>query len=129
MDEIIKNISDSVLSSVKKCIGILEEDNSFDVDIMIHINAAFSTLYQLGVVKTPVTIISKENTYMDIFPDTSEDVINQVKMYLVYKTKYGFDSATSSSMVMDSLTKMIDEAEWRLMVSFNPENKFEKKVR
>lgn len=127
MDEITKNISDSVLSSVKKCIGILEEDNSFDVDIMMHINAAFSTLYQLGVVKDPVTITSKDDTYTDIFSDVSEDITNQVKMYLVYKTKYGFDSATSSSMVMDSLTKMIDEAEWRLMVSFNPEDTFEKK--
>lgn len=127
MDEITKNISDSVLSSVKKCIGILEEDESFDVDIMMHINAAFSTLYQLGVVKDPITITSKDDMYTDIFPDTSEAVINQVKMYLVYKTKYGFDSATLSSMVMDSLTKMIDEAEWRLMVTFNPEDTFEKK--
>lgn len=118
-------LSDSILSSVKKLIGISEEDESFDLDIMFNINAASSTLFQLGVLKNPYTVTSKEDTYSDLIPGGTEDVINQVKMYYVYKTKLGFDSSTLTSTVIQVLKEMINEAEYRLMISFNPENTFE----
>lgn len=118
-------LSDSILSSVKKLIGISEEDESFDVDIMLHINAASSILFQLGVLRTPYTVTSKEDTYSDLIPGGTEDVINQVKMYYVYKTKLGFDSSTLTSTVIQVLKEMIAESEYRLMISFNPENTFE----
>lgn len=119
------SLSDSILSSVKKLIGISEDDKSFDLDIMMNINAASSTLFQLGVLKTPYTITSKEDTYLDLIPYGTEDVINQIKMYFVYKTRLGFDSSTLSGTVIEVLKEMIREAEWRLMVSFNPESTFE----
>lgn len=120
-----ENISDSVLSSVKKMIGIPEDETSFDLDIMLNINAAISTLFQLGVVEHPYTITSKEDMYDDIIPNGPEDVINQVKMYFVYKTKLGFDSSTLSGNVIESLKELIKESEYRLMISFNPKNTFE----
>lgn len=118
-------LSDSILSSVKKLIGISEEDESFDLDIMFNINAASSTLFQLGVLKNPYTVTSKEDTYSDLIPGGTEDIINQVKMYYVYKTKLGFDSSTLTSTVIHVLKETINEAEYRLMISFNPENTFE----
>lgn len=117
-------LSDSILSSVKKLIGISEEDESFDVDIMLHINAASSILFQLGVLRTSYTVTSKEDTYSDLIPGGTEDVINQIKMYYVYKTKLGFDSSTLTSTVIQVLKEMIAEAEYRLMISFNPEDTF-----
>lgn len=120
-----ENISDSVLSSVKKMIGIPEDETSFDLDIMLNINAAISTLFQLGVVEHPYTITSKEDMYDDVIPNGTEDVINQVKMYFVYKTKLGFDSSTLSGNVIESLKESIKESEYRLMTSFNPKNTFE----
>lgn len=120
----LSELSDSILSSVKKLIGISEEDKSFDLDIILHINAASSTLFQLGVLKKPYTITSEEDLYEDLLPEGTEDVINQVKMYFVYKTKLGFDSSTASSMVIEVLKDMIKEAEWRLMITFNPEDSF-----
>lgn len=124
MNEPVK-LSDSILSSVKKLIGIQEEDESFDIDIMFNINAASSVLFQLGVLSKPYTVTSKEDIYSDLIPNGTEDVINQIKMYFVYKTKLGFDSNTLSSTVIQTLEKMIDEAEYRLMISFNPENTFD----
>lgn len=118
-------LSDSILSSVKKLIGISEDDVSFDLDIMLNINAAASTLYQLGVLQKPYTITSKDDTYGDMIPGGSEDVVNQIKMYFVYKTKLGFDSSTLSGTVIEVIKEMIKEAEWRLMVSFNPTDTFE----
>lgn len=118
------NISNSILSSVKKLIGISEEDKSFDVDVMLNINAASSTLFQLGVIKKPYTITSEEDTYEDLIPRGTEDVVNLIKMYFVYKTRLSFDPP-SSATVTEALKEMIKETEWRLMVSFNPENMFE----
>lgn len=121
-NENISLISDSILSSVKKLIGISEDDKSFDVDIMLNINAAASTLLQLGVLTKPYTISSSNDTYEDMIPYASEDIINQIKMYFVYKTKLGFDSSTLSSTVIEVIKEMIKETEWRLMAEYNIKN-------
>lgn len=121
----LSELSDSILSSVKKLIGISEDDESFDLDIMLNINAASSTLYQLGVIKNPFTVTSKDDTYDDLLPGGSEDVVNQIKMYFVYKTRLGFDSSTLSGTLIEVIKELIKEAEWRLMVSFNPTDTFE----
>lgn len=121
----LSEVSNSILSSVKKLIGISKEDSAFDLDIMLNINAALSTLFQLGVLQTPYTVNSSEDTYDDLLPGASEDVVNQVKMYLVYKTRLGFDSSTLSGTVIEVIKEMIKEAECRLMYSFNPANTFE----
>lgn len=125
MDEGLSKISDSILLSVKKLIGISEDDVSFDLDIMLNINVACSTLFQLGVLSKAYTITSKDDTYDDLIPGGSEDVINQIKMYFVYKTRLGFDSSTLSGTVVEVLKEMIKEAEWRLMVTFNPTDTFD----
>lgn len=121
----ISEISDSILSSVKKLIGINDDDLSFDLDIMMNVNAASSVLYQLGVLEKPYTITSKEDTYEDLLPGGSEDVINQIKMYFVYKTRIGFDSSSLTGGMLETIKELIREAEWRLMVSFNPADTFE----
>lgn len=122
MDDIQTN--KSILFSVKKLIGISEEDKSFDLDIMFNINAASSVLFQLGVLKKPYTVTSYLDTYNDLIPNGTEDIINLIKMYFVYKTKLGFDSSTLSGSVIKVLEDMIKETEWRLMISFNPNNTF-----
>lgn len=121
----LSELSDSILSSVKKLIGISEDDKSFDLDIMLNINAASSTLFQLGVLEKPYTVTSKEDLYEDLIPNGTEDVVNQIKMYFVYKVRLGFDSSTLSGAMIEVLKEMIKESEWRLMVSFNPTNTFE----
>lgn len=121
----LSELSDSILSSVKKLVGISEEDESFDLDIMLHINAASSILFQLGVLERPYTVTSKDDTYGDLIPGGTDDVVNQIKMYFVYKVRLGFDSSTLSSAVIQVLKESIREAEWRLMVSFNPSDTFE----
>lgn len=124
MDENI-NLSDSILFSVKKLLGLTEEDTSFDLDVMTNINAALSTLFQLGVLQKPFTVTSKEDIYSDLLPGGREDIINQIKMYLFYKTRLGFDSSTLSGTMIDVIKEAIKEAEYRLMISFNPTDTFD----
>ena len=40
---------DSILTSIKKLLGITEEYEHFDADIIMHINTVFMILNQLGV--------------------------------------------------------------------------------
>lgn len=42
-------ISESILISIKKLLGIDESYTHFDPDIIIHINSVFSILTQMGV--------------------------------------------------------------------------------
>ena len=118
-------ITDSILLSVKKLIGINEDDDSFDVDIIIHINSAISTLFQLGVLNIPYTVTSSEDIYEDLIPEGTADVVNNIKLYFVYKVKLGFDNSTTSATVIEVLKECIKELEWRLMVSFNPPDTFD----
>ena len=121
----LSEISNSILFSVKKLIGIPIEDKSFDLDIMLNINAASSTLFQLGVLKKPFTVTSEDDTYADLIPGGTEDVVNQIKMYFVYKTRLGFDSSTLSSAMIEVIKELSRETEYRLQISFNPEGLFE----
>lgn len=40
---------DSILDSVKQMLGIEPDDESFDPEIIMHINSAFMTLNTLGI--------------------------------------------------------------------------------
>ena len=49
---------ESILTSIKKLLGITEENDHFDVDIIMHINTVFMTLHQMGVGPSKVFSIS-----------------------------------------------------------------------
>lgn len=114
--------SESILTSVKKLLGIEEECEEFDLDVAMNINAAIATLRQLGVGPIEGFFISNKNTtYEDYLGEDSKEA-SMVKMYLFYKTKLGFDPPASSS-VMECIKQMIAETEWRLNVQVDgPEN-------
>lgn len=116
-------IADSILNSVKKLLGIEPDCIDFDVDVMIHINAALLTLSQLGVGRYyPYQITSALDTYADYLGADSPE-IPLVKTYLFQKTKLGFDPP-QSSIVAESIKEMIRETEWRLNVQVDPKNTF-----
>lgn len=105
---------DSILTSVKKLLGISEEDTSFDPDIIMCINSVFSILKQLGVgPKDGFSIIDSSATWSDYFSD--RPVVESVKTYVAAKVRMMFDPPTSSTM-MQALTNVISELEWRLNV-------------
>ena len=61
---------DSILTSIKKLLGITEEYEHFDQDIIIHINTALMILTQLGVGPSEGFFI-KDNyaLWSDFIPD------------------------------------------------------------
>lgn len=105
---------ESILTSIKKLLGITEEYAHFDNDIIMHINSVFMTLNQLGIGPDDgFTITSDEATWVD-FLGTSKN-IEAVKSYTYLRVRMLFDPP-SSSAVLDSMKRQVDEFEWRLNI-------------
>lgn len=105
---------ESILTSIKKMLGISEDYKQFDDDLIMHINAVFLTLTQLGV--GPENGFSIEDEYAEWTDFITNDArLQAVKSYMYLKVKLLFDPPLSSS-VIDSINRMIAELEWRLNV-------------
>ena len=109
---------ESILTSIKKLLGIMEDYEHFDTDIIIHINSTFMILTQLGVGPSEgFAIKDKTATWDDFITDSTQ--LEAIKSYVYLKVKLIFDPP-SSSAVMESMNRMISEYEWRLNVAVDP---------
>ena len=106
---------DSILTSIKKLLGITEEYTHFDADIILHINSVFMVLTQLGVGPSEGFAITDKLSTWDEFITEGQNV-ESVKSYVYLKVKLLFDPSLSST-VTDSMNRMINEFEWRLNVA------------
>lgn len=106
---------DSILTSIKKLLGITGEYEHFDPDIIMHINSAFSVLTQLGVGPAEGFYIDDESTEWSEFLQ-NDSRLEFVKTYIYLKVKLGFDPPLSSA-VLESINRQISELEWRINVS------------
>ena len=105
-------ISDSILESVKKLINA-EGDEYFDTDLIIHINAIFSVLQQMGVGPEEGFSIDDNKSTWDEFTE-DEPIFNMVKTYMAIRVKLFFDIASSNSYYITQLQAEADELEWRI---------------
>lgn len=109
-------MEDSILTSIKKLIGMTEDYDVFDIDIVMHINSVFMILYQMGVGPSkPFSITDKDDVWTDFLPK-DDDNFNAVQTYVYLKTKIVFDPP-SNSIIMLANKDMISELEWRLNVN------------
>lgn len=105
----------SILTSTKKILGISADYTAFDLDIITHINSAFSTLTQLGVGPVEGFVIEDDSAdWNDFIPDDNQ--FNAVKTYVYLRVRIVFDPP-ATSYLLDALTKQIQELEWRLNVT------------
>ena len=102
---------ESILTSIKKLIGIEADDTYFDPDLIIHINSVIATLYQMGVGPEGFQITGANEVWTDYLSDVSK--IAYSRSYIALKVKALFDPS-SSSAVMQSMNEMMKEYEWRL---------------
>ena len=110
---------ESILTSIKKLLGVTEEYTHYDADIIIHINTVFGTLTQLGVGPSEGFRIEDETTeWADYIPGNSL-LYESVKSYMFLKVKLLFDPPLSGT-VLQSYDRQISELEWRLNVTADP---------
>lgn len=106
---------ESILTSIKKLLGIEDEYKHFDADIIMHINSVFTVLTQIGV--GPAEGFRIEDDLATWSEFLGDDIrLDSVKSYMHMKVKLLFDPPTSSA-VMESMNRMINEFEWRLNVT------------
>lgn len=109
---------DSILISIKKLLGIDENCEHFDSDVILHINTVLMVLNQLGVGPSNGFIVtSNTEKWSDFIGDTQ--LIESVKTYVFLKVKLIFDPPQSSAAI-ESINKLINELEWRLNVAVDP---------
>lgn len=118
---------DSILTSIKKLLGIGEDYDHFDGDIVMFINSVFPTLTQLGVGPEEGFSISDKSTTWSEFIPTDSKMFESVKSYIYLKVKLLFDPPLSSA-VIESMNRMIAEHEWRLNVAAETKTAREEEV-
>lgn len=105
---------ESILTSIKKLLGITEEYKHFDSDIIMHINSALMDLRQIGVGPSDgFTIEDDTSTWTDFIGDSMK--LEGVKTYVYLSVKLVFDPPLSSS-VIETINRRISELTWRLSV-------------
>lgn len=104
----------SILTSTKKVLGISADYTVFDLDIITHINSAFSTLTQLGVGPAEGFMIEDEAVEWDAFI-AADLQYNSVKTYVFLKVRQLFDPPQTQYLIA-AMDKQIEELEWRLNV-------------
>jgi hypothetical protein len=108
----VTSLSDSILQSTKKNIGLAESYTEFDPDVIMHINTVFSFLTQLGIGPADGYMIEgAEDTWDEFLGDDPN--LNAVKTYVYLRVRHLFDPP-GTSYHLNAALEQIRELEWRL---------------
>lgn len=107
-------MENSILTSIKKILGIAADYDAFDHDIITHINSAFSTLTQLGVGPANGFMIEDDSAQWSDFVQ-DDNAYNPIKTYIGLRVRQLFDPPTTS-FLLAAFGEQIKELEWRLNV-------------
>lgn len=108
-------MNESILATIKEMLGYdADNETPFDLEIVQHINAAFSILTQLGLGPTTgFAIKDGESVWGDIIP---EDVnLEMIKMYIYLKVRIILDPPASTT-ALETMKSEISQYEFRINV-------------
>lgn len=105
----------SILKSTKKVLHIGPDDASFDLDILMHINSAFSTLTDLGVGPREGFAVEDAAVEWKAFLSSPDDLpmLSKVKTFVFLQTRLLFDPP-GTSFLLEAFDKQIQESLWRI---------------
>lgn len=107
-------MTESILESTKKILGIDPSIPVFDLDILTHINTVFTTLEQLGIGPTGgFQITGKEEVWSSF--TLNKPLANSVKTYMYLRVRMLFDPP-STSFHLEAIKEQLRELEWRMNV-------------
>lgn len=107
-------MTNSILTSTKKNLGINADYEAFDQDILMHINSVLVTLNQLGIgPELGFYIADADAEWSDFLGDDMR--LNSVKTYVYLRVRLLFDPPTTSYLIT-ALREQFQEIEWRLNV-------------
>lgn len=104
---------DSILTTIKKMLGIEEEYTHFDADIIMHINGVLMTLAQIGVgPDTGIFITDASSVWSELLGERKD--LEGVKTYIYLRVRLLFDPPTTS-YVLEAIKEQTKELDWRLI--------------
>lgn len=102
----------SILFTIKKMLGITNDYDHFDTDIMININMALLTLNQIGVgPEEGYAVHGEGDLWVDYLGDSVK--LEAVKTFIYLKVRLAFDPPANSFLIA-AMKDQISELEWRL---------------
>lgn len=105
---------ESILTSIKKLLGITEDYDHFDADLIMHINSVLVILNQLGVGDDNGFAITDDSaTWSDFLGNDTR--LNLVKSFVALKVRLLFDPPQSSA-VKEAIDNTLAELEFRICV-------------
>lgn len=109
---------DSILTSIKKMLGITEEYTHFDPELIIYINSALMILTQLGVGPTEGYVVEDAEDRWSDFIVKKQDLqrMRSIESYVYMRVKLVFDPPPSSATVQ-AMENQIRELEFRLNIA------------
>lgn len=105
-------MSESILTSTKKILGIAEEYTVFDTDIIMHINTALGVVAQLGIGPSQGLAIADATTTWSRLT-YNNNILNMVKTYVYLRVRNLFDPP-QTSFLLKAQEEQMRELEWRL---------------
>ena len=105
----------SILTSIKKILGIQDYYDNFDSDLILCINSALAILTQLGVgPEEGFTISNASATWQDFAGEDPR--LEMMKSFVHLRVRLLFDPPQNASLA-DAMEKMAKEFEWRILVA------------
>lgn len=109
---------ESILTSIKKLLGIQENYTHFDSDLVICINSVLAILTQLGVgPATGFSILDESATWEEFIGLDSR--LEMIKSFIHLRVRLLFDPPQNASLA-DAIDRMAKELEWRIQVAADP---------
>lgn len=106
---------ESILTSIKQLLGITEDYEHFDPEIIMHINSVFMELTQIGAGPADGFFIEdKTSVWTDFVPEIGK--LEAIKSYIYLKVKLIFDPPANSTIV-EAMKQQIANYEWRINVA------------
>ena len=106
-------MEESILTSVKKVVGLASAYTEFDEDILMHINSTLSTLTQMGVGVDGGLVIQDATPEWSAFIAEDAELYSMVRSYVSLKVKMLFDPP-STSFTINAFNEQLKEYEYRM---------------
>ena len=111
-------MDESILNSVKLALGVPEDYDAFDNQLILYINSALAATVQTGVGTDGFMISNASAVWSDFLGDKMA-ALSYTKSLVILRVKLLFDPPQSSGAV-NAINEQIREFEWRGYIECDP---------
>ena len=112
-------LTDSILITIKKLLGLDAEYDVFDTDVIVHINSAFWRLRQLGVGIDNFLITGDTETWADYLGEDI-DKMKVVETYIYLFVRLLFDPPTNNASLFNAYQQQLEKYESLIVYECDP---------